>query len=161
MQTAVYAGTFDPFTNGHRDIVERASKLFKTVHVAIAESTSKQPLFDADERVELTTQALEDFGDKVVVEKFNGLLVNYVAATGADVIIRGLRAVSDYEYEYQIAAMNRELAPNIETVFLMASQQHSFINSTIVKEVARYGGDVSSLVPQNIGKRLKAAFRGR
>ncbi|MCB0346076.1 MAG: pantetheine-phosphate adenylyltransferase [Bdellovibrionales bacterium] len=161
MQTAVYAGTFDPFTNGHRDIVERASKLFERVHVAIAESTSKRPLFDADERVALTKQALKAFGEGVVVEKFNGLLVNYVASVGADVIIRGLRAVSDYEYEYQIAAMNRELAPKIETVFLMASQQHSFINSTIVKEVARFGGDVSSLVPENIGKRLKDAFQGQ
>ena len=160
MQTAVYAGTFDPFTNGHRDIVERASRLFERVHVAIAESTSKQPLFDANERVDLTREALTSFGEKVVVEKFNGLLVNYVATVGADVIIRGLRAVSDYEYEYQIAAMNRELAPSIETVFLMASQQHSFINSTIVKEVARFGGDVSSLVPDNIGKRLKEAFQG-
>lgn len=159
MKTAVYAGTFDPFTYGHRDIVERASALFERVHVAIAQSTSKQPLFSADERVALTREALGRIGKQVIVEKFDGLLVNYVSGVGADVIIRGLRAVSDYEYEYQIAAMNRELAPHIETVFLMASQQHSFINSTIVKEVARYGGDVSSLVPANIAARLKSTFR--
>lgn len=151
---AVYAGTFDPFTNGHLDVAERAATLFDTVHIAVSKSTGKKPLFDEKERIALIEEAIGENHNCFKVESFDGLLVDYLEQCGASVIIRGLRAVSDYEFEYEIAMMNRHLRPNVETVFLMASQKYSFVSSSMVKEVARFGGDVSSLVPTNVAKKL-------
>ena len=154
--TAVYAGTFDPVTLGHVDIAARAANVFEKVYIAVADtgSTSKQPLFSTAERVELFQEALRGHEGSFVVESFSGLLVDYVRSIGASVIVRGLRAVSDYEYEAQMALTNRQIAPNIETLFLMTAARCSFITSSIVREVARYGGDVSQLVPENVSQRI-------
>lgn len=155
---AVYAGTFDPMTNGHRDIMERAIKVFDKVIFAVAESSSKSPLFLASERVELAKECLSDLGSNIEVLSFKGLLVEFVKGLNASVIIRGLRAVSDYEYESQMAVINRELAADIETVFLMTSKRSSFISSSIVKQVASVGGDITGLVPEPVAAALKRKF---
>ena len=160
---AVYAGTFDPVTNGHVDIAKRAVRLFDRVQIGVADvgSSSKTPLFATTERVELLREALADEQGDFIVESFPGLLVDYVRKLGARVIIRGLRAVSDYEYEAQMAMTNRQIAPDIETVFLMTSERCSFITSSIVREVARYGGDVSKLVPPNVAEKIAAKYTKR
>lgn len=155
---AVYAGTFDPITNGHRDIIERAAKLFDVLIVAVAESSRKELLFSADERREMVEETAKGLGGNIRVEVFKGLLIQYLKEQGAHVIIRGLRAVSDYEYEAQMAVVNRRLAEGIETVFLMTSEKCSFISASIVREVARHGGDVSSLVSAGVADRLKNKF---
>jgi len=155
---AVYAGTFDPMTNGHRDIVERALKVFDKVVFAVAESSSKSPLFSPAERVSLAQECLSDLEDKIEVCSFRGLLVEFVKKQNATIIVRGLRAVSDYEYESQMAVINRELAADIETVFLMTSKRSSFISSSIVKQVASVGGDISGLVPGPVNLALKSKF---
>jgi pantetheine-phosphate adenylyltransferase len=154
---AVYPGTFDPVTNGHIDLVERSLKIFDIVIVAVAENPRKEPLFSPEERVALFKKALGK-RKNVVIEGFDGLLVDYVKMKGAVGIIRGLRAVSDFEYELQMALMNRRLDNTLETVYLMPSEDYSFITSTIVKEAASYGGDVSSLVPGVVVAKLKKKF---
>ena len=159
IELAVYAGTFDPLTNGHKDIVERATKVFSKVIVGVATSSSKNPLFSAEERIELAKQSLVDLNDFVEVESFSGLLVEFVKKKKANVIIRGLRAVSDYEYESQMAVINRELAPDIETVFLMTSKRSSFISSSIVRQVAAVGGDISGMVPEPVAKALGMKYK--
>ncbi len=153
---AVYAGTFDPITNGHKDIVERGLAVFDGIHVAVADSTSKQVRFSTEERVELVRGALRGIEgeERLKVESFTGLLVDYVASINASVIVRGLRAVSDYEYEAQMAHINRHLMGSIETVFLVTSEENSFISSSIVKNIASVGGDISRLVPPNVAKAL-------
>jgi pantetheine-phosphate adenylyltransferase len=153
---AVYAGTFDPITNGHKDIVERGLAVFDTLYVAVADSTSKQVQFSTEQRVELVRGALKGIcgEERVKVESFTGLLVDYVASINASVIVRGLRAVSDYEYEAQMAHINRHLMGSIETVFLVTSEENSFISSSIVKNIASVGGDISRLVPANVSKAL-------
>lgn len=156
--TAVCGGTFDPITNGHRDVIERASHLFNRVIVAIAEVSKQGQFFPAEERENLVKGALTDLQERVEVLRFQGLLVDFVKKVGGQVIVRGLRATSDYEYEAQMALMNKRLADNIETVFLMTSEHCSCISSSIVKEVARHGGDVSSLVPANVAERLKKFY---
>ncbi|MFQ5912100.1 MAG: pantetheine-phosphate adenylyltransferase [Nitrospinota bacterium] len=143
---AVYPGTFDPFTNGHLDIVARVHGLFERVVVAVANNRSKAPLFTMEERVALIREAVSSF-PSVEVDSFDGLLVDYATNKGAKVIIRGLRAVSDYEYELQMALMNRRLNDEIETFFMAPSTEFSFLSSGLVKEVALHGGDVSKLVP--------------
>lgn len=158
MKSAVYAGTFDPITFGHCDIAERALTLFDRVHVAVAENSAKGPLFTVKERLEMIREALAPLGDRIVVASFSSLLVEFVQSVGAQVIVRGLRAVSDYEYEAQMALINRTLASSIETVFLMTSDHCSFISASIVRDVAKYKGDVSSLVPKNVEDRLKQKF---
>jgi len=155
---AIYAGTFDPITNGHRDVVERALKIFDKVLFGIAESTSKNPSFSIPERVALAKAVFAENSDRVEVESFSGLLVDFVKKKEANVIVRGLRAVSDYEYESQMAILNRELAPEIETVFIMTSKRSSFISSSIVRQVASVGGDVSSMVPAQVNEALIARF---
>ena len=157
-RTAVYAGTFDPITNGHKDIIVRALKVFDRLVVAVAENTSKSSLFSLDERVEMVSAALADVAGDVVVDRFEGMLVDFVKEKKASVIIRGLRAVSDYEYEAQMAVINRQLSSEIETVFFVTSQRCSYISSSIVKNVAKNGGDISELVPSNVAKRLKAVY---
>lgn len=154
---AVYPGTFDPVTNGHIDLVERSLRIFGEVIVAVAENPKKAPLFPLEERIAMLKAVTVNYKN-VVIEGFDGLLVEYVRKKGAVAIIRGLRAVSDFEYEMQMALMNRRLDSNIETVFLMPNVEYSFITSTIVKEAASYGGDVSSLAPQVIVEKLKEKF---
>ena len=159
MKTAVYAGTFDPFTNGHADICQRALGLFDQIVVAIAETPNKDVLFSSAQRREMVEELADSFPGKLSVSCFDGLLVDFVRSINAKVIVRGLRAISDYEYEAQMAMMNRQLAPEIETAFLMTSEHCSFISSSMVREVARFGGDVSALVPENVAKRLKKALK--
>jgi len=150
---AVYPGTFDPITNGHSDLVQRAAGLFDQVIVAIAANPSKTPLFDLEQRVAMAEQVLAEF-DNVVVCGFSDLLVHFVRAKNAKVILRGLRAVSDFEYEMQLASMNRHLDHTLETVFMTPSEETSFISASLVKEIALHGGDVSPFVHKNIVEAL-------
>ena len=155
---AVYPGTFDPITNGHSDLVERAAGLFDKVIVAIAANPGKTPLFDLDQRVAMAEQVLSRF-ENVEVCGFSDLLVNFAQANNAKVILRGLRAVSDFEYEMQLASMNRHLADSLETVFMTPSEETSFISASLVKEIALHGGDVSKFVPEGIVEALNSAKR--
>ena len=152
--TAIYPGSFDPPTRGHLDLIRRSSRLFDRLVVAILRNDAKQPLFSMDERVAMLSECTTDVAN-VEIDQFEGLLVDYAARRDALVLIRGIRAVSDYEYELQMTSMNRRLRPDIETVFLMANEQYSFISSRLVKEVFRLGADVSGLVPPNVEARLK------
>ncbi len=150
---AVYPGTFDPITNGHIDLVQRAAKMFDSIIVAIAASSKKNPKFSLEKRVELVEQVLTDCPN-VTVQGFDILLIDFARQQKASVLIRGLRAVSDFEYEFQLASMNRHLAPDLESVFLMPADEHSFISSSLVKEVAALGGDVSNFVHPIVFKAL-------
>ncbi|HKJ18558.1 MAG TPA: pantetheine-phosphate adenylyltransferase [Xanthomonadales bacterium] len=156
-KTVVYPGTFDPITNGHTDLVSRAARVFDRVVVGIAESPHKKPLFNLEERIELAKTELDRLGNVDVVG-FDVLLIDFVSDVGADVIIRGLRAVSDFEYEFQLASMNRNLAPDIETLFLTPDENFGFISSTLVKEISRLGGDVSEFVSKEVSKALDQRF---
>ncbi|RUO81167.1 pantetheine-phosphate adenylyltransferase [Idiomarina tyrosinivorans] len=156
---AIYPGTFDPVTNGHTDLIERASRLFPEVIVGVANSPSKKPLFSLEERVELA-QLVTDGLDNVRVVGFSGLLVDFAKEQGATVLIRGLRAVSDFEYEFQLANMNRRLYPGLESVFLTPAEENSFISSTLVKEVAFHGGDVGGFADHRVANRLLEKFNG-
>ena len=151
---AVYPGSFDPLTNGHVDIIERGARLFDRIIVAIAVNAEKAPMFTMAERVEIAREVFRNHPN-VEVDTFEGLLVNYVERRKANVIVRGLRAVSDFEYEMQMALMNRELAHTIETVFMMPAAQYSFISSRLIKEVFALGGKVHGLVPELVEKRLR------
>jgi pantetheine-phosphate adenylyltransferase len=153
---AVYPGTFDPITNGHSDIIQRATTMFDKVIVAIAASPKKQPVFDLEERVVLAKTVLASL-EKVEIVGFDTLLVNFAEQNGAQVIMRGLRAVSDFEYEFQLAGMNRRLAPDVETIFLTPAEKYTFISSSLVKEVATLGGDIADFVDTKV----KAALNNR
>jgi pantetheine-phosphate adenylyltransferase len=157
MTKVVYPGTFDPITRGHEDVVRRAAGLFDEVVVAVAASRSAT-LFTLDERVEIAREAFANYGN-VKVEGFDSLLMNYVLSKGARVVLRGLRAVSDFEYEFQMAGMNRTLHPDIETVFLTPAEQYTFISASIVREIARFGGDVSKFVSPEVAAKLKAKYQ--
>lgn len=146
---AIYPGSFDPLTNGHLDVIRRAARLFDRVIVAVAENESKQPLFTLAERVALAKRAVAALPN-VQVDSFDGLLVNYVRRRQAQTIVRGLRAVSDFEFEFQLALMNRKLAEHIETIFMMPKDTYTFLSSRIVKEIARLGGDVRAFVPAHV-----------
>ncbi len=152
---AVYPGTFDPLTNGHASIIKRGSKLFDTVVLAVAKSTPKKTLFSVEERVDLAREVFRN-NSHIVVEPFDGLLVDYVERRGAGAILRGLRAVSDFEYEFQMALMNRRLSREVQTVFLMTDYKWMYLSSTIVKEVACYGGNIKGLVPDAVVSPLYA-----
>jgi pantetheine-phosphate adenylyltransferase len=154
---AVYPGTFDPITNGHTDLVARAARVFPKVVVAIAESPHKKPLFSLEERIELSRNQMSHL-DNVEVVGFGNLLVEFVQQIGAGIIIRGLRAVSDFEYEFQLASMNRHLAPDVETMFLTPDEDYSFISSSLVKEIARLDGDVSEFVCDDVQQAMKVRF---
>ena len=143
--TAIYPGTFDPMTVGHIDVAQRASRMFDDVIVAVAASTNKNPFFSLDERVSMATRITAEL-DNVTVQSFDGLLVDFAARVDSKVIIRGLRAISDFEYEVQIAGVNRHLSPSIETIFIASSQDYTFLSSSIVREIARLDGDVSEFV---------------
>ena len=156
--TALYPGTFDPMTNGHVDLVQRAARRFEHVLVAVAGSGSKTPCFPLEQRIELARTALGGC-DNVSVMGFSGLLVRFAREQRASVILRGLRAVSDFEYEFQLASMNRKLAPEVETMFLTPDEGYTFISSSLVREIASLGGDVSAFVPQSVREALDERFR--
>jgi pantetheine-phosphate adenylyltransferase len=158
MKTIVYPGTFDPVTNGHIDLVERASRLFDKVVIGIASSQRKSPLFTIEERIELASQCLKHVPN-VEIHGFDCLLVNFVSDCNADAIMRGLRAVSDFEYEFQLANMNRALSPDIESIFLTPSEKFSYISSSLVREISSLKGDVSQFVPSNVAKALAARLQ--
>ena len=155
--TAIYPGSFDPITNGHLDLIERGCYLFDKLIVAILRNESKQPLFSVEERIEMLREVVGVYPN-VAVDSFDGLLVDYAARNGATVLLRGIRAISDYEYELQMALMNRRLRPDIETVFMMASEAHSFISSRLVKEVFGLGGNIVGLVPPPVEVMLRKRF---
>jgi pantetheine-phosphate adenylyltransferase len=160
MIKVVYPGTFDPFTRGHEDLVRRAARVFDRVVVGVAESAAKQPLFTGAERVAMARDVLAPIAN-VEVLGFSSLLMDFVQAQGAKIILRGLRAVSDFEYEFQMAGMNRHLYPNVETLFLTPSEQYTFISATIVREIARFGGDVSHFVDPTVAERIRARVAER
>ena len=159
MRTAIYPGSFDPFTNGHLDIVQRAAKLFDQVIVAAARNEGKNPLFNHAERLDLVRLAIKGMPN-VAAEAFDGLLVDYVDRRGGQAIIRGLRAVSDFEFEFQLALMNRKLNERVETIFMMPKDTYTFLSSRIVKEIARLGGDVSAFVPAHVVNALRQKLGG-
>ncbi|MGQ8364175.1 pantetheine-phosphate adenylyltransferase [Glaciecola sp. 1036] len=158
-QKAIYPGTFDPITNGHADLIERAAKMFSEVIVAIAANPSKKPLFSLEERVELITEVTKDL-DNVTVKGFKGLLADLAQNENANILVRGLRAVSDFEYEFQLANMNRRLNPNLESVFLTPSEENSFISSTLVKEVALHKGSVEQFCHPYVNQALIKKLHG-
>jgi|TARA_B110000438_G_scaffold87554_1_gene87029 pantetheine-phosphate adenylyltransferase len=153
VRTVIYPGSFDPITNGHLDVIERAAKLFDRVIVAVAVNSSKDPLFTKDQRQEQITEAVAALGN-VEVSAFDGLLVDFARDQKSQAIIRGLRAVSDFEFEFQLALMNRKLEPNIETIFMMPRETYTFLSSKLVKEIAQLGGNVSAFVPPHVERAL-------
>ncbi|OGB87597.1 pantetheine-phosphate adenylyltransferase [candidate division WOR-1 bacterium RIFCSPLOWO2_02_FULL_46_20] len=154
MKVAIYPGSFDPVTNGHVDVIERASNLFDKVIVAVIRNPGKKPHFSLSQRVAMLKAALAR-GNNVVVESFAGLLVDYARKNKADIIVRGLRAVSDFDYEFQMALTNRKMAPKIETLFFMTDYKYSYLSSSFVKQIAKLGGDISELVPKAVANKLK------
>jgi pantetheine-phosphate adenylyltransferase len=158
--TALYPGTFDPITFGHIDVVDRARALFPRVIILVARNTNKTPLFDQDERIAMIRETFRKRAG-IEVDGFDGLLVDYARQHGASVIVRGLRAVSDFEYEFQMALTNRKLAKSIETIFLAPREQYTYLNSTIVREISRLGGDASDFVPPAVRRRLRKKFHRR
>lgn len=160
MRIGIYPGTFDPITNGHIDIIKRSINLFDKVIVAVTSNPSKSPLFGMNERIEMIRSSVKDMKN-VEVDGFNDLLVNYALKKNATAIIRGLRATSDFEFEFQMALVNRKLSKELVTVFLMPNEKYTYLNSTIVKEVASFDGDVSCFVPAEVNKRLLNKFKER
>ncbi len=154
----IYPGTFDPITLGHLDIIQRSIRLCESLIIAVTQVTHKESTFPIEERVQLIKESLADFGLDLEVESFDGLLVSYARSKGARVVFRGLRAVSDFEYEFQMALMNKKLAPEVEQVFLAPDQEYIYLSSSLVKEVASLGGDVSELVTTSVGKALHQRF---
>ena len=157
---AVYPGTFDPITLGHEDLIRRAARLFETVLVAVADSSAKRPFFTRDERVEMTREVVKDLKNVQVIG-FSGLLMKFVQENQARVVIRGLRAASDFEYEFQLAGMNRGLYPDVETLFLTPGEQYMFVSATIVREISMLGGDVRNFVPPLVARRMQEKITQR
>jgi pantetheine-phosphate adenylyltransferase len=158
-KVALYAGSFDPITNGHADLIRRSLSFVDRLIVGVAVNVSKQPLFSADERMALIRSAVED-DPRVEVRAFRGLVVDFAKEIGVSVVLRGLRAVADFEYEYQMALMNRHLSPGLETMFMVPSVQVSYVSSSLVREVARFGGDIDALVHPAVARALRAKFAG-
>src|SRR4051812_19481969 len=157
MRRAIYPGSFDPITNGHLDVIERATKLFDEVVVAVTQNVEKTPLFTLEERLELLRSSLSSL-KTVRIGQFNGLLVDFAQAEGANAIIRGLRAISDFEFEFQLALMNRKLRGTVETIFLMPREDYTYLSSRLVREIARLGGDIAKFVPAVVAAALKGKF---
>ncbi len=158
MKRVIYPGTFDPVTFGHIDIVKRAVDLFDEVVVTVAINPTKQPLFTTEERVDMLRVSLSEFKSKVIIDSFNGLLVEHAKQVGAQAIIRGLRQISDFEFEFQMALMNRKLSGDITTIFLMPHERYTYLNSTVIRNLASLHADVSSFVPKNVQDELKKKF---
>lgn len=154
---AIYPGSFDPITNGHMDIIQRGLEIFDQVIIAVARNSGKNSLFSVQERIELIDQLIAD-NPQLEVDTFDGLLVDYVVSRGASVILRGLRAVSDFEYEFQLAQMNRSISQQVETLFMMTATQNAYLSSSIVKEVASHGGDIDNFVPPLVAEELRKKF---
>ena len=164
MTIAVYPGSFDPITNGHLDVIGRASKVFDRIVVGVLANPRKRPLLSTDDRVAVIRASLADVGldaDRVTVETFDGLTVEFCRRIGAGIIVRGLRAISDFETEMQLAHNNRRLAPEVDTVFFMTAVEHGYVSSSLVREIASFGGDVSEMIPPAAGRRLEAALARR
>ena len=159
MRTAVYPGTFDPVTNGHIDIIERALKLFDKLYIVVADNPQKTATFTKKERAEMLKEALRKYNDRIEVEHYDGLLLNYVKRKKSNVIVRGLRAISDFEFEFSRALLNRELEKEIDTIFIMTKDDYAFLSSSIVKEIAMFNGPVKGFVPEAVEKRLREKFR--
>lgn len=157
MTEAVYPGSLDPITHGHLDLINRANRIFDDIHVAVLENPSKDALFSPERRVELIREVTRDM-DSVTVGSFNGLLVDYIRSRTSNVILRGLRALSDFEYEFQMSMMNKRLEEDVETIYMMTGEDHSFVSSSLVKEVAQYGGDISTLVPDAVEEALRNTY---
>ncbi|MDH7516002.1 MAG: pantetheine-phosphate adenylyltransferase [Bacteroidota bacterium] len=157
MKTAVYPGSFDPITNGHLDVLDRATALFDTVIVTVAKNPAKQTLFSPEERIALIEEAVAG-RRRVRVEAFDGLVVDFARQNGASALVRGLRAVSDFEFEFQMALMNRKLAPDIETVFLMPNEKYTYLNSSVIRELARLGTNIVEFVPPHVQRALEKKF---
>lgn len=159
-KTALYPGSFDPFTNGHLDILQRATKLFDKVIVTVAVNNRKSAVFTGEERIDLIRECINGYpwADQVEIEQFTGLLIDFARLKDVNVLLRGVRQISDFEYEFRMALTNRRLAPEIDTVFLMPDEQLTFISATIVKEIAAWDGDLSSFVPENVAKALQKKF---
>lgn len=157
MKIAVYPGSFDPVTNGHLDIIERASKIFKKLIVAVIYNPNKIPLFTIEERVEMLKEVTKNM-DNVEVDQFSGLLVHYMKKKEADIIVKGLRMVSDFEYEFQMALMNKKLSNEVETIFMMTNSKYGYVSSSLIKEIAKFGGCLKDLVPDYVERRLKEKF---
>ena len=160
MKTAVYPGAFDPVTNGHIDIIERALKLFYKLYVMVGDNPQKAPTFTAKERVAMLKESLKKYNNRIEVEHFDGLLLNYVKKKKSNVVIRGMRAISDFEFEFSRALISREMESDIETIFMMTKDDYAFISSSIVKEIAMFNGPVNGFVPRIVEKKLKEKFRG-
>ncbi|MCC5914726.1 MAG: pantetheine-phosphate adenylyltransferase [Balneolaceae bacterium] len=160
-RTALYPGSFDPLTNGHLDILQRAVQMYDKVIVTVAVNKRKSAVFTGEERIELIRESIRDYdwADRVEVEQFTGLLIDFARKKGVTVLLRGVRQISDFEYEFRMALTNRRLAPEIDTVFLMPDEQLTFISATIVKEVAAWGGDLSSFVPDNVADALRKRYK--
>lgn len=158
MRKVIYPGTFDPVTNGHLDVIKRATELFDSVVVTIAVNASKKPLFSTEERLEMLKESLKDF-QKVEIDSFEGLVVEHAHRVGAVGIIRGLRAVSDFEYEFQMALMNRKLDSNIKTVFLMPHEKYTYLNSSLIRNLAELNADITEFVPESVLDALKIKFK--
>jgi len=158
MKNAIYPGTFDPITNGHIDILSRAAKIFDHVYVAVANNLKKEPMFSTDERVELIRACTREYGN-VTVDSFNGLVVDYADVISASVIVRGLRVISDFEFEFQMALMNRKLNKNVDSVYFMPSEKNSYLSSSVVKEIARFNGDINDFVPKNVKNAIENKLR--
>lgn len=158
MKIAVYPGSFDPITFGHLDVIKRARKIVDLLYVAVTENPVKEPIFSVAERVELLKEITKDI-DGIKIDRFDGLLIDYANKIKAQAIIRGLRAVSDFEYEFQMALTNRKLSDNIETIFMMPSASYSYLSSTMIKEIAKFGGDLSSFVPQVVIEKIRGKYK--
>jgi pantetheine-phosphate adenylyltransferase len=163
VRVAIYPGTFDPLTNGHLDIVERAARLFDRLIVLVADNPTKEPIFSAAERVQMIQEAVASLPDQtgITVDSYRGLTVDYARRVGAQAMIRGLRAVTDFEWEFQLALINQKLAAEVETVCLMTAQEHSFLSASMVRELAQYGGDLEDLVPPHIATALQRVYGKR
>ena len=159
MKTAVYPGTFDPVRNGHIDIIERALKIFDKLFIVVADNPQKTATFTKKERVEMLKEALRKYNGRIEVEHYDGLLLNYVKSKKSKVIVRGLRAISDFEFEFSRALLNRELEKDIETIFIMTKDDYAFLSSSIVKEIAMFNGPVKGFVPEVVEKKLKEKFK--